>query len=55
MDIDTTAGDMPPTNAKKASEPVLDPDFSDPSADVVLKSSDDVLFRVASYHLKSNR
>jgi hypothetical protein len=55
MDVDTHLNNKSSTDAEKVPEPVLDPDFNDTSADVVLKSSDNVLFRVASHHLKSNR
>lgn len=36
-------------------EPIICPAFNDPTANVVLKSSDGVIFYVEDYYLKANR
>jgi hypothetical protein len=54
MDDDAHIEEVPATS-QECSEIVFDPDFNDPSDEIVLKSSDNLLFRVGANHLTVNR
>jgi hypothetical protein len=55
MDVEAHTSDIPATSPEEYADVVFDPDFSDPSAEIVLRSSDNLLFRVGANHLTVNR
>lgn len=55
MDVEEHTSDILATSPEECSEVVFDPDFSDSSAEIVLRSSDNLLFRINTNHLTNNR
>jgi hypothetical protein len=54
--MDSDLNTPPPADTVMGPEGILlDSSFNDPVSNMVLKSSDDVFFRVEDHYLKSNR